>query len=53
MWGKRFSYICFLALILFGLLFYHHYVMMIWVVILAGGAAGAGSVFYINKTDGG
>ncbi len=35
MWGKRFSYICFLALILFGLLFYHHYVMMIWVVILA------------------
>lgn len=34
MWGKRFSYICFLALILFGLLFYHHYVMMIWAVIL-------------------
>ena len=35
MWGKRFSYFCFLALILFGLLFYHHYVMMVWVVILA------------------
>ena len=35
MWGQRFSYFCFLALILFGLLFYHHYVMMVWVVILA------------------
>ncbi len=35
MWGKRFSYFSFMALILFGLLFYHHYAMMIWVVILA------------------
>lgn len=34
MWGKRFSYFSFMALILFGLLFYHHYVMMIWIVIL-------------------